>query len=236
MRKENAGRKPDHPTPRPADDLTARARIRDAAVELFADSGYSGTSIRDVARAAGVSAGLVQHHFGSKAGLREACDEHVLEVLRTTTERKLERDEYDGDFIATLYESSAATLRYIARGLTEDWPGMASIFDQAAGDSTRWLWETWPDRFPPGSRAARTHGGVLASMSMGTLVLHGHLSRWAGMDTLARGQEHVRSAAMVEVILRMAEYLDTATGRSMRSALADYERKLSSSGESDPDE
>jgi TetR/AcrR family transcriptional regulator, regulator of cefoperazone and chloramphenicol sensitivity len=216
---------PTHPEERRADDLTARAKIRDAAVELFADAGYRGTSIRDVARAAGVSSGLVQHHFGSKAGLREACDAHVKETLREVAARKLGRDEYDGDFVSSLYELSATVMRYVARGLTDEWPGMEPIFDQAAADSERWLSTTWPDRFPPGSQAARTHAGMLACVSLGTLSLHSHLSRWAGVDTLERGQEHVRSGAMVEVIMRLAEFMDTAQGRSMRSALEDYERK-----------
>lgn len=215
-----------NPDLRRDEDLTARAKIRDAAIELFAEAGYRGTSIRDVARAAGVSGGLVQHHFGSKEGLRSACDEHVKDTLHAIAERKMESEEFDGDLVSSLYESSTTVMRYVARGLTEEWPGMASIFDQAAADSEQWLSATWPDRFPTGSQAARTHAGVLACMSLGTLALHSHLSRWAGVDTLARGKEHVRSGAMVEVILRIAEFLETAAGRSMRSALADYERRV----------
>jgi hypothetical protein len=41
---------------------------------------------------------------------------------------------------------------------------------------------------------------------------------------------------MVEVIARMAEFLETDTGRSMRSALTDYERRMSSSGTGERDE
>lgn len=62
------------------DDLTAAARIRNAALEGFARDGVEATSIRDVARAAGVSAGLVQHHFKTKADLEQAVNEHVLRV------------------------------------------------------------------------------------------------------------------------------------------------------------
>ena len=65
----------------PADDRTARARIRDAGVRTFGTSGF-GASVRAVAAEAGVSPGLVIHHFGSKDGLRAACDEHVLRVIR----------------------------------------------------------------------------------------------------------------------------------------------------------
>jgi AcrR family transcriptional regulator len=70
--------------PRPAtrEDLTGRARIRDAALEQFGVHGFDGATIRGIAEAAGVSSGLVQHHFGSKDALRRACDEAVLELVR----------------------------------------------------------------------------------------------------------------------------------------------------------
>jgi len=64
------------------EDLTARARIRDAALWHFAEEGFSRATIRDIAATAGVSPGLVRHHFGSKEGLRDACDEAVSQRLR----------------------------------------------------------------------------------------------------------------------------------------------------------
>ena len=64
-----------------AEDFTARARIRDAAVRRFGAEGF-GASVRAIALDAGVSPGLVIHHFGSKDGLRAACDEHVLRLIR----------------------------------------------------------------------------------------------------------------------------------------------------------
>jgi AcrR family transcriptional regulator len=62
------------------EDLTAPARIRNAALEGFARDGVEATSIRDVARAAGVSPGLVQHHFRTKAELERAVNEYVLRL------------------------------------------------------------------------------------------------------------------------------------------------------------
>ncbi|WP_042410506.1 TetR/AcrR family transcriptional regulator [Streptacidiphilus carbonis] len=61
-----------------SDDRTARAVIRDEALRLFAERGADAVTVRQIAAAAGVSAGLVVHHFGSKAGLLEAVDQHVL--------------------------------------------------------------------------------------------------------------------------------------------------------------
>jgi len=67
-------------------DLTARARIRNAALELHARQGADHTTIRQVAELAGVTHGLVRHHFGSKAGLRQAVVDHILERLNETIE------------------------------------------------------------------------------------------------------------------------------------------------------
>lgn len=59
-------------------DLTAKAVIRDEAIRLFAARGTQTVSLRQVSAAAGVSPGLVTHHFGARAGLREAVDAHVV--------------------------------------------------------------------------------------------------------------------------------------------------------------
>jgi AcrR family transcriptional regulator len=47
----------------------ARARVLDAAVELFAQHGYDGTSVSQVIGRAGVAKGGFYHHFASKEAL-----------------------------------------------------------------------------------------------------------------------------------------------------------------------
>jgi len=60
-------------TPRPGSRAEQRrrteARILDAATRAFLTAGYDRTTIRAVASAAGVDAGLVMHYFGSKQQL-----------------------------------------------------------------------------------------------------------------------------------------------------------------------
>jgi AcrR family transcriptional regulator len=60
-------------TPRPGSRAEQRhrteARILDAATRVFFSAGYDRTTIRAVASAAGVDAGLVMHYFGSKQEL-----------------------------------------------------------------------------------------------------------------------------------------------------------------------
>jgi AcrR family transcriptional regulator len=48
---------------------TSRDAIWDAATDLFPRNGYAGTSVRDIAGAAGVDPALVIRHFGSKESL-----------------------------------------------------------------------------------------------------------------------------------------------------------------------
>src|SRR5580704_6683487 len=79
-------------TPRPGSRAEQRrrteARILDAAAQAFLTAGYDRTTIRAVASAAGVDAGLVMHYFGSKRELfRQVIDAApVPEVSGTPTE------------------------------------------------------------------------------------------------------------------------------------------------------
>ncbi len=58
--------------PRRRDPEAKRAQLMASARALFAKRGYSATTTADVARHAGVSEGIVFHHFGSKAELLAA--------------------------------------------------------------------------------------------------------------------------------------------------------------------
>jgi len=125
--------------PDPA-DLTARARIRDAALRLFGERGFERTTIREIAAAAGVSSGLARHHFGSKEALRAACDAYLITTFRRLTEQAL-ADTAAGR-TGYLGATSTATLpyrRYVARALAEG--GAAPLFDELVAMTKHWLAE-----------------------------------------------------------------------------------------------
>lgn len=63
------------------DDLTSKARIRNTALDLYAQYGEDRISLRAIAAEAGVTLGLVQHHFKTKAGLRDAVDQLVVDYF-----------------------------------------------------------------------------------------------------------------------------------------------------------
>src|SRR5690349_24601357 len=52
--------------------VTNKQQILQSALTLFAQQGYDRTPTSQIARAAGVSEGLIFRHYGSKAGLLEA--------------------------------------------------------------------------------------------------------------------------------------------------------------------
>lgn len=56
-----------------------RRQILAAALKLFPARGVHGVSIEAVADAAGVSRGIVYHHYGSKRGLLDAMNLHLMQ-------------------------------------------------------------------------------------------------------------------------------------------------------------
>src|ERR1700758_1334076 len=118
---------------RSADDLTAAARIRDAAIEQFGQHGF-GVGLRTIAEAAGVSAALVIHHFGSKDGLRKACDDYIAEEIRTGKSEAM-RSTDPATWFAQMaeIESYAPLMAYLMRSM------------QTGGDLAKTLWQTMID-------------------------------------------------------------------------------------------
>lgn len=111
-------------------DLTTSARIRDAAIEQFGEHGF-GVGVRAIAESAGVSAALVIHHFGSKDGLRQACDAHVAEVIRTGKSETIQSSDPATWFAAIAeVESYAPVMAYLVRSM------------QSGGDLATALWRS----------------------------------------------------------------------------------------------
>ncbi|MFI6868616.1 TetR family transcriptional regulator [Nocardia sp. NPDC050406] len=122
-----------------AADLSTRARIRDAAIAVFGEQGF-GVGVRAIAQAAGVSPGLVNHHFGSKDGLREACDDHVRELVRAAKMESMQRPSS-----ATLLqqlaeiEEFAPAMAYLMRSMQAGGPLMVSFFEHMVEDIEQYL-------------------------------------------------------------------------------------------------
>lgn len=102
------------------DDLTAKARIRNVALELFAERGLASAPLRMIAERAGVTVGLITHHFGSKDGLRVAVDEYVVATYR----RALDAIPLDAADLAAARDRSVAQM-------LDDEPAIAAYLRRA---------------------------------------------------------------------------------------------------------
>src|SRR3954465_14667627 len=69
------GRPPDRSS------LDTRANLIDAATAVFARRGYAGSSVSELVRTAGVTAPVLYHHFGEKAGLSHAVVARAYDVV-----------------------------------------------------------------------------------------------------------------------------------------------------------
>ena len=66
-----------------ADDPEARAKILAAAEELFAEQGFAGVGIRQIAAAAGVNGAMIHYYFTNKEGLYLAVMETAAATVRS---------------------------------------------------------------------------------------------------------------------------------------------------------
>src|SRR4051812_24260225 len=70
-----------------------QVHIMEAAEILFADKGFAGTSVRDIAEAAGVNLAMISYYFGSKEKLMEAMFNHRGQFFRIQLENILHNKE-----------------------------------------------------------------------------------------------------------------------------------------------
>ena len=83
------------------DDPAARAKILAAAEALFAEHGFAGVGVRQIAAAAGVNGAMIHYYFGNKENLYRAIIENAAATVRgliadamasaTTLEERLTR-------------------------------------------------------------------------------------------------------------------------------------------------
>ena len=72
--------------------MHGRDRLHAAALKLFPKWGFATTRVEDLVTAAGVTAPVLYHHFGTKAGLYVATAEHVYQLVLDRHEVILQGD------------------------------------------------------------------------------------------------------------------------------------------------
>ncbi len=174
-------------------DLTAKARIREAAITLFAERGF-GVSMRAVAEAAEVSPALVVHHFGSREGLRAAADEAVVGRLggilaaqpsaATLTELA---DRWRG--VGEASKDERALLDYVARALVVGDSHSAEIFDGMLAEVATELGLLEQRGLVRTSADPEVRNLMFALLDLSSMLLRAHVERGLGAPLDGAGAE-----------------------------------------------
>jgi AcrR family transcriptional regulator len=177
------------------EDLTARARIRDAAMQLFGEHGFEGATIRGIAEAAGVSSGLVRHHFGSKQALREACDAHLVKLIRRLNDEALAGA--GGNHVAAARIAVGPYQAYLSRALVDG--GAAPLFDEMVRLGAQWLADVDRTRPDAPDVAPEVRAAVSTAMALSITVLHEHVSRAMGVDVFSPEGDVLLARALIDL-------------------------------------
>ena len=183
------------------DDLTARARIRHAAIAAFARGGFDATSLRTIAGDAGVSAALIVHHFGDKAALRTECDDYVVAVFTD------EEHELIGAPTADRIRSAMQDLDrygpyidYLARMLVDDSGAADRLFDNIlAGTRAMFDEQRAAGLLEPMSDPEMT-ALIVAMMGLAPVVMRAQVTRVLGEDQLSPGGLMRTTLPMMELL------------------------------------
>lgn len=203
-----------------SDDVTARARIRDTAIRLFGTQGYAKTSVRAIAQEAGTSPGLILHHFGSKDGLRAACDEVVTgsifadqQNLDSPTAEVIQRLLAD----ANQYQ---ARMSYLSRMLTESSAEGKRLFDQMLAGTKNYLQEQTRTGAMREVSDPDVTALLLTIFGLAPLVLLDHFERGLGYEPFSPEGLARQTLPMLEMFTE-GLYTDDSILQAVRNALTD---------------
>jgi AcrR family transcriptional regulator len=164
------------------DGVTTEERIRSAALRRFATHGTSSTSLRTVAEAAGVSVGLVQHHFTNKAGLIKAVDDHVMAVVVESIAEPIPPPPADsiaemGSRVTRIVAEHPEIVDYVGRALIDGSPLGATIFDTLAAFGTA-RWNQRKERGEVRPEVDVTWAALNSLvLALGTMIMRSHVER-----------------------------------------------------------
>lgn len=182
-------------------DLTARARIRDAAVACFAESGFD-TPFRTIAARADVSPGLITHHFGSKAALRAECDAEVFRRYHVIKSQAIE--DAGGDLLEQLARpgDAAVVTVYMLRALHAGGAPARDFFESLVDHVRQVMVESVAAGLVRPSRDEEGRARYLTAQGMGAMLVQFLLDPGQTPDefvTSVMGQQRGQVLPILEV-------------------------------------
>lgn len=176
------------------DDRTSRAIIRDEALRLFSEHGADAVTVRQIAAAADVSPALVIRHYGSRDGLREAVDIHVLTTLATMFEEMTQSADTpvtsQVDAMLQHLPAGSPIPRYLARLFVEGGAAAGALFHRILDISQATLEAMVEAGTATPGADLRTRAAFLGVNDLAVLLFRDLLADWLGIDPLSREGMH----------------------------------------------
>jgi AcrR family transcriptional regulator len=196
-----------------AEPAGGKLRLIKVAMRMFADKGYDGITVRDISAAADVSVGLINHHFGSKEGLREAVDRHFIEQFEEVLfeERPAPSSEAEG-----IAQSVEFTENWINRHI-DDWDLTKAYMRRALLEGSDWgsglfdrfynVVRTAVDRMDADGKIRPDVDRLwlpllVMYLELGTLLLEPYVERVLGKSGFDRDLWRRRHRAYIDLIYR----------------------------------
>ncbi len=176
-------------------------------MELFAERGYAGVTVRQVAAAAGVSPPLVIHHYGSKENLRAVLEERVAAFVESMLADLARVPEEGGsasvaELFAARLEREPAMAGYVARLLCDGGAAGVALFGRLYEVTQEGMNALGKAGVIRPSRDEPVRDAFLLSNDLAMLLLRPHLSEVVGIDPLSRDGLVRWSAEVVDVYTR----------------------------------
>jgi len=91
-----------------------QARVLDAAIDEFAEQGFSLASMNRVVQRGGIAKGSLFQYFGSKEGLFRFIFDHAVELVRKSL-RQVKQETASADFFERISQSLLTGIHFITR-------------------------------------------------------------------------------------------------------------------------
>jgi TetR/AcrR family transcriptional regulator, regulator of cefoperazone and chloramphenicol sensitivity len=185
------------------DDLKAAAVIRNAAMRLFADRGTAVT-VREIAAAAGVSPGLVMHHYRSKDGLLDAVDRRAVAFFEEMIGEFARIGEEGGsaslaELFAERLDSEPAMTAYVRRLLADGGEAADALFARLFEATVAGMRSLVAAGIARPAQDERIRTAFLLANDLAVVLLRRQIARATGTDPLTREGLAAWTAAVMDV-------------------------------------
>jgi TetR/AcrR family transcriptional regulator, regulator of cefoperazone and chloramphenicol sensitivity len=189
------------------DDLKAVAVIRQAAMRLFAERGAAAVTVREIAAAAGVSPGLVMHHYGSKDGLKNAVDRHAVAFFEEMIGELARIGEQGGtaslaELFAGRLEREPVMVDYVRRLLLDGGEAADALFAKLFESTVAGMRSLAEAGVVRPARDERIRTAFLLANDLSLVLLRRQITQVTGTDPLAREGLLRWTAAVIDIYTR----------------------------------